>query len=128
MMKSKRRNKSELRLRVEKFLKESVDMVTKDASLKYKPLLYMAFGQFQRQINKIDDKQLLDLLKDVLSKKEQIYQYLNDIREGKEEVKKDIKDEQLLSVLPYVQQLLKDDNNVLKKIIDKFYNEFSDIK
>ena len=109
-----------LKNKVIKFIKKESNLVIQGANVKYRPMLYMAFGTLLRVVQSTSEAELRVKIKILINKKQQIYQMLEDAKEGKLEVK----DKNLKKVYPYLMQLLQNENNVIKKVIDDFYREF----
>jgi len=109
-----------LKDKLRKFVFKEADIIIKGVPAQYKPLLNMSFGVLMRYIDNASEQELRDRIKEIIKKKEEIYQMLDKAKDGKLEVK----DAKMKKVYPYLQKLLKDDNNIIKKVIDDFFREF----
>jgi len=113
---------SKVKKKFEDFIKREAKLVLNGVSPQYQIMLNMAFGTLLRYVQNASDKEIEQRIKEILSKKEQIYQMLNEARDGKLEVK----DKKLQKIYPFLQKLLKDEDNVIKKVIDDFFKEFGE--
>ena len=114
--------KPSLRVRLIEFIKKESYNIVNHANPAYRTMLYMAFGTLLRYIENASEEELRDFIKDLVSKKEEIYALLEQAKEGKLEVK----DAKLKRIYPYLQQMLKKEDNIIKRIVDDFFREFED--
>ena len=119
---------------IKKRFKEFVDknakaLIKNVKKRKYKIMMTASIGVLVHQIDLASEEDVKRLIIDLFKKKEEVYQTLEYAKRGEfDKINVEVKNKGLLiQALPYLQQLLSDDNNFLKRVLDDFYKEFSDV-
>lgn len=117
-----------LKTRLKKFIKKESKIVLKGIPLKDRIMLNFAFGVIDRAISKAKEEDIEEFIKDMINRKQEIYETIQKAKEGKLDIeeysgeKKDF----LMKVLPYLPLILNKKDNPVEKIVNDFYKEFED--
>lgn len=114
--------------RLKKFLKRESKILLKGMSAKYKIMLKFVLGTIDRAISKAKEEDVEELIRDMISKKQEIYEIIQKAKEGKLDINEYSGEQKdfLMKILPYLPIVLNRKDNPIEKIVNDFYEEFKD--